>query len=382
MERYYGKKTGNKVVAVSFFIDLHSLKKLDFYIIKKFLGTFFFALLLIIVIVIVFDISEKIDNFIGKTCTLNEIVFDYYLNFIPYFSNLFSSLFIFIAVIFFTSKMASDSEIIAILSSGVSFIRFLVPYFIASLFLALLSLYMINWVIPKSNVKRLEFENKYVNGVVYNMDQNIHKQVLPGVYVYMDNYNTVYDVGYKFAIEKFENGELISKTTSDYIQWDTVLQTWKIMNATTRNYLDGREEIIYNRRIDSLVNMKPEDFSRRHTVVEAMDFKQLNEFIAQETLIGSDRVNQWIIEKHRRFASPFSTFILTLIGVCLSSRKRRGGIGVNIGLGLLLAFSYILFMQVSNVLSTNAGISPVIAVWIPNFLYSVIGVGLYFKASQ
>ncbi len=361
---------------------MQALKKLDIYIIKKFLGTFFFSMLLIIVIVVVFDISEKIDNFLTKDCTVQEIVFDYYLNFIPYFTNLFSALFIFIAVIFFTSKLASDSEVIAILSSGVSYRRFLYPYFISSLFLAIFQLVLINWIIPPANVDRLAFENKYINGRVTFNERNVHKQISPGVYVYMNNYNTSYNIGYKFSMEKFEDGELVSKLISDYAQWDTTINKWKIINAVVRDYKEGGEEVAYHRRIDSSFNLQPDYFSKRHTVVEAMNYRQLNEFIDQEIMRGSDNVNQWIIEKHKRFAFPFSTFILTLIGVSLSSKKRRGGIGVNVAVGILLAFSYILFMQVSNVLSTNAGINPMLAVWIPNIIYAIIAVALYVKAAR
>lgn len=358
------------------------MKRLDKYIIGKFLGTFFYSLVLIIVIVVVFDISEKIDDFLLKEAPLKAIVFDYYLNFIPYFANLFSALFTFIAVIFFTSKLAGDSEIIAILSSGISYRRFLFPYFISAMILTLFSFVLINWIIPPANKKRLEFEEKYIRNRYRYSDRNIHKQILPGTFVFMESYNNVYDIGYKFSIEKFEDGKLRSKLLSDYAQWDTTINKWKITNYINRELTDTGEVVTSGRRIDTTINLLPEDFERRTNLVEAMNYNELNEFIDNEIMIGSDNVTLWQIEKHKRFAFPFSTLILTVIGASLSSRKRRGGIGINIGLGIFLAFSYIMFMQISSVMATNANVDPILAVWIPNILYSVIAMWLFYKASK
>jgi len=358
------------------------LKKLDWYIIKKFLGTFFYALLLIIVIVVIFDVSEKIDDFLEKEAPLRAIIFDYYFNFIPYFANLFSALFTFISVIFFTSKLSGDSEIIAILSSGVSFKRLLVPYFVSAIILTIFSFVLINWIIPPANKARLNFEEKYIRARFRFDAKDIHKQILPGTFIYMESYNNLYDIGYKFSIEKFDGSHLVSKLISDYIQWDTTLNKWKITNFVNREIVEGKEVLTTGRRLDTVLNMKPEEFYMRPNAVEAMNYNQLNRFIEEETLIGSDNITLWKIEKNKRFAFPFSTIILTVIGVCLSSRKRRGGIGLNIGLGIFLAFSYIMFMQVSTVMATNANVSPVFAVWIPNILYSIIALGLYFRAAK
>ncbi len=358
------------------------MKKLDWYIIKNFLGTFFYALMLIICIVVIFDVSEKIDDFIEKEAPLRAIVFDYYFNFIPYFANLFSALFTFIAVIFFTSKLAGDSEIIAILSSGISFKRLMVPYFISALVLTIFSFVLINWIIPPANKKRLEFEEKYIRVKLGYYAKNIHKQILPGTFVYMESYNNTYNIGYKFSMEKFENGKLKSKLLSDYVQWDTTINKWKITNYVNREILNEKEIITSGRRIDTTINLNPEDFHRRTEVVEAMNYRQLNEFIESESMIGSDNVILWKIEKNKRFAYPFSTLILTLIGVSISSRRRRGGIGMNIGLGIFLAFSYIMFMQVSTVMATNANMNPIFAVWIPNILFAFVAIGLYHKAAK
>ncbi len=339
--------------------------------------------MLIIVIVVIFDVSEKIDDFLEKEAPIRAIVVDYYMNFVPYFANLFSALFTFISVIFFTSKLAGDSEIIAILSSGISYRRLMLPYFVSAFILTIFSFALINWVIPPANQKRLEFEEKYIKVRYRNDDRNIHRQMLPGVFIYMETYNNTYNIGYKFSMEKFEDGELRSKLLSDYIQWDTTINKWKITNYKIRTlYPDGKETIESGKRIDTTLNISPSDFSRRVNVVEAMNYKELNEFIAQEKRVGSDNVTLWQIEKHKRFAYPFSTMILTLIGVCISSRKTRGGIGLNIGIGIFLAFSYIMFMQVSTVLATNANMHPLVAVWIPNLVYLIIGLYLYRKASR
>lgn len=358
------------------------MKKLDRFIIRRFLGTFAFALILILLIVVIFDISEKIDDFIVKQAPLKAIIFDYYLNFIPYFANLFSAMFIFIAVIFFTSKMAGNSEIIAILSSGVSYRRFLFPYFVSSLILAIFSYLLINWIIPPANEKRLAFESKYYRNSYVNREEDIHRQIKPGQFIYMSSYNTSHETGLKFALEQIENGELKSKLVSEQIKWDTAQNKWQVINCYIRTFENGEERVKYYRKLDTTLNMLPSDFARRNNVVEAMNYRELNEFIEEETLKGSDNVVLWKIEKHKRFASSFSTFILTLIGVTLSSRKKRGGIGINIGVGILLAFTYIMFMEVSNVLATNAHVPPVIAVWIPNIIFGVIGIILYNQAKK
>lgn len=358
------------------------MKKLDWYIIGKFLGTFFYALMLIICIVVIFDVSEKIDDFLENEAPIRAIVFDYYFNFIPYFANLFSALFTFIAVIFFTSKLAGDSEIIAILSSGISFKRLMVPYFISAFILTIFSFVLINWIIPPANKKRLEFEEKYIKNRYRYNGKNIHKQILPGTFVYMESYNNLYNIGYKFSMEKFEEGKLKSKLLSDYVQWDTTINKWKITNYVNREINQGREIITSGRRIDTSINMFPDEFYRRNNAVEAMNYGQLNKFIADEIMIGSDNIVLWKIEKNKRFAFPFSTMILTVIGMALSSRKRRGGIGMNIGVGLFLAFSYIMFMQVSTVMATNASVNPIFAVWIPNLFFALIALGLYFRAAR
>ncbi len=353
------------------------LKKLDIYIIKKFLGTFFFSIILIISIAIVFDISEHIEDFIDKKAPLKAIIFEHYLTFIPYFTNLFSSLFIFISVIFFTSKMAYNTEIIAILSNGISFRRFLWPYFLSALFLAIFSFFLSSYIIPPANEIRLEFENKYIRNKFHNFDKDIHKQIEPGLFVYMDNYNVSFMMAYKFSLEKFENGKLKSKLTCDYVKWDTVTNKWNIYNYRIRN-IDGIEEtIIKGNQLDTIINLHPSEFSRRETIIETMNYNELNDFIDKQMMQGSENIKTYLVYKYQRLAYPFSTFILTLIGVTLATRKVKGGIGIHIGIGIALSFAYILFMQFSTNFAIGGSINPLFAVWIPNIIFSFIGLFLY-----
>ncbi len=358
------------------------MKKLDIYIIKKFLGTFFYAIVIIILIAVVFDYSEKIDDFLENQAPFSAIIFDYYLNFVPFFANLFSHLFTFIAVIYFTSKMASTSEITAILSSGISFNRMLVPYFISAVIIALFTFTLGSYIIPPANKTRLAFEEQYIFSRYNNTERHIHRQLAPGVLIYMENYSSTNDIGYKFSIEKFEDSKLKSKLLSDYIKWDTIKNKWTIHNYTIREINDMDETLITGREIDTTLNMTPEEFRTRQNVVETMNLNELNRFIDKQIERGVESIEYYLIEKHKRIAAPFSVFILTLIGVSLSVRKTRGGIGAHIGLGILLSFSHILFMQVSHQFAISGSMSPMIAVWVPNILFLFIGIGLYFNAPK
>lgn len=358
------------------------MKKLDWYIIKKFLGTFFFSIALILLIVIVFDISEKIDDFIDKEAPLKEIIFDYYLNFIPYFGNLFSPLFTFIAVIFFTSKMAGNTEIISILSSGVSFKRMLLPFLISASVLGSMSFLLGNFIIPPANENRLAFENTYIRNPYRNRDKNIHMQISPGTFVYMDSYNTSKNIAYKFSMEHFEDGALKKKLFSNYMEWDSSNGKWNIHHYFIRE-IDGLNEYITEGKVlDTLINLQPKDFNARLNMVETMNFFELNNYIEEERMKGSKNLVFHLIEKHKRIAFPFATIILTLIAVAMASRKVRGGIGLHLGAGLLISFSYILFMQISTTFATNGSLSPSIAVWIPNILYLVLAAYLLKKAPK
>ena len=358
------------------------IKILDRYIIIKFLGTFFFALALIISIAIVFDISEKIDDFLEKEAPMKAIVFEYYLNFIPFFANLFSPLFIFISVIFFTSKMAGQTEIIAILASGISFKRLLVPYLVAALFLAGISFYLNNYVLPHSNTSRIAFETKYIKNPFVYKNKHVHRQIAPGQFIYFESYNNFDKIGYQFSYERIENGSLNFKLLSERIFWDSLKNKWTIENYFTRE-IKGMEEVISTGFLmDTSLAFYPGEFNRRDNFVETMDTPELNKYIDQEILRGSEEVPFYLVEKYRRFSYPFATFILTIMGVSLSSRKVRGGIGVQIGVGILLSFTYIMFMQISQTFATNGNLPAWLAVWIPNIFFTIIAIFLLKRAAD
>ncbi len=349
------------------------LKKLDWYIIRKFLGTFFYAIVLIILIVIIFDLSERIDNFIENKAPLNEILFVYYLNFIPYFINLFSPLFTFIAVIYFTSRMAFNTEIIAILSSGISFRRMLIPYFFSATILAMLSIYLSNVMIPDANRKRLDFEETYFRKTRQFRDRNIHMQIRPGEFVYLESFNERINVGYKFTLERIEDGQLMTKLFADRAEWIDSTRTWTLRNYYSRE-IDGDNEVLdYGQRMDTVINLSPDDFIQNLREMDAMNFRELQAFIDNERLKGSENIKFYLVEKHRRVAFPFATLVLTLIGVSLSSRKVRGGLGLHLGIGLTLSFAFILFMQISTTFATNGNLPPALAVWIPNLVFAALG---------
>ncbi len=349
------------------------LKKLDWYIIRKFLGTFFYAITLIILIVIIFDLSERIDNFIENKAPLNEILFVYYLNFIPYFINLFSPLFTFIAVIFFTSRLAFNSEIVAILSSGISFRRLMLPYFISAIFLAFLSIYLSNVMIPSANRKRIDFENTYIRSQRQFRERNIHMQIRPGEFVYLESFNERIGMGYKFALERIYDGELEFKLIAERAEWIDSTETWSLRNYYMREIKDLEENLTWGSRKDTMIHLKPDDFIQNLRDMETMNFRELGDFIDNERLKGSENIRFYLVEKHRRIAFPFATLVLTLIGVSLSSRKVRGGIGLHLGMGLLLSFTFILFMQISTTFATNGNLPAALAAWIPNMVYAALG---------
>ena len=358
-------------------------KLIDSYIIKKFLGTFFFCLLLILTIAVVFDFAEKIDNFMEKQAPVKAIILDYYLNFIPYFAMLFAPLFVFISVIFFTSKMAVSTEIIAILNSGMSFRRMMWPYFLSAFIIATFTFVLTNFVIPKSNLIRMDFEDKYYHSSTKRITiENTHRQVFKNVLVYMGTFNPLSQRGQNFTIEKIDSGKLISKLSATSVKYDTVLHKWSALNYYIREIKGNNEIITKGKQIDTTLNINPEDFSRDPSYVGTMTSRELDNYIKLLRLQGSDELKLFLIEKYRRFANPFAVFILTLIGVTLSSRKIRGGIGMNIGIGLGLSFSYILFLQFASQFCLKGNLSPMLAMWIPNILYSVIGLVLYKLAPK
>ncbi len=358
------------------------LAKLDRYILGKFLGTFVFSILLITVIVIVFDISEKIEDFMTHDVPLKEIVFDYYVNFLPYFINLYSPQFTLIAVVFFTSRMASRTEIVAILSAGVSFNRFLRPYLIGATLIAGSSLLLNTIILPEANKVRLEFESKYVGSQFVFNERDIHRQIAQGVYIYMEHYNNLENVGSRFTLEKMNGREMEFKLSAREIRWDSVKSRWSIIDYNARHIKDRTETLIRGDRIDTVLNLNPNDFKRAQNRMESMTSSELNRFIENEKMKGSDNVQYFEIEKYKRIAFPFATFILTLIGVAVSSRKERGGTGRHLATGIALGFIFIVFMQVFMSYAQSGVIPAYIAVWIPNAIFLVVCIFMLRRAPK
>jgi len=349
------------------------IKKLDTYILKKFLGTFIYSIAIISVIIIIFDISEKLEGFLKHHAPFKLIVKDYYFNFIPYLVNLFSPLFTFISVVFFTSRMAARSEIIAILGGGTSFWRLLYPYMMGALLIAMMSLYLNHFLIPDANKTRLLFEKNYVNNASNDQSSNIHKQISPGEYIYMEHFDPSRKVGFHFSLEHINGQELPYKLLAETITWDSAKKTWKIFNYFIRKtYPGGTQKHISGMMKDTALNFVPGDFVEHLDDVTAMNYKELNSYIDKKRMEGSNNIAAFEVEKDQRTSYPFASFILTIIGVSLSSRKLRGGTGLHLGLGLMIAFSFILFMRISTVFGQSGFISPLISVWIPNFIYGVV----------
>lgn len=360
------------------------LKKIDYYIIKKFILTFCMALILIIGIVIIFDISEKVDDFVEKQAPLRAIIFDYYVNFIPYFINMFSPLFVFITVIFFTSRMASNSEIIAILSCGVSYGRMMVPYMISAFLIALLSMSLNLFVIPRANAQRIKFEAVYtkLDRRIIN-SSNLHYQLNPGQFVYVESFSTWNNTAYNFTLEDIKDNKLVRKISAETAVWDSTFAGWRLKKYFVRDYSDDlQDKISSGAEMDTVLNLTVTDFYRNKKTVETLPFRQLDNLISIQKSRGDSNVMYSLIEKHTRFALPFSAFILTLMGVSLSSRKRRGGIGLNIGIGIALSFTYILFLRFSQMFVYSGMLPPVVALWLPNLLFGIIAAVLYIRASK
>lgn len=359
------------------------IRRMDWYIIKKFLGTYFFAIALIITIAVVFDINEQIDKFINNKAPVKAIIFDYYMNFIPYFSNLFSPLFVFIAVIFFTSKMAENSEIIAMMSTGMSFKRMLRPYMISAAIIAALTYGLGAYVIPKGNVTRLEFENKYKRKKKVEYVRNVQLEVDSGVIAYIERYENYNKTAYRFSLDKFKDKRLVSHLTATSAKYDTATtHKWTLKNYMIREMDGMREKITKGDRLDTIVKMDPQDFLISKGQQQTMTSSELDEYIARQKRRGFANIKEFQIEYHQRIAMSFAAFILTIIGASLSSRKVKGGMGLYLGIGLALSFSYILFQTISSTFAINGNTPPVVAVWIPNILYTFIAIYLYRKAPK
>lgn len=357
------------------------LKRIDWYIIRQFLGTYVFAIALIISISVVFDINEKIDKFLNPDVPLKAIIVDYYLNFIPYFANLFSPLFTFITVIFFTSKLADNSEVIAMLASGMSFRRLMFPYAISAGIIATVTFILSAFIIPPANTTRINFQNTYIKNKKIEYIRNQQIEVEPGVIAYFDRYDAKSGMGYRFSLEHFEDKKLISRLTANSIKYDSLYQ-WTVIDYMIRDFDGMREHIREGSRLDTTLTIVPSDFLISVNDCETMTSPELKTYIDRQKKRGIGNIQTFQIEYHKRFATIMASFILTSIGASLSSRKIKGGMGLNIGIGLGLSFSYILFMTVTSTFAINGYVSPMVAAWIPNIIYTFIAIYLYQKAPR
>ena len=362
------------------------LGRLDRYIIYKFLSTYIFLITIIVVIAVIFDFNEQIDKLTRSHAPMQKIIFDYYVNFIPYFANLFSPLFVFIAVIFFTSKLADNSEIIAMKSTGMSFRRLLRPYMVSAAIIALSSFLLGAYVIPQTSVERVNFYNRYIKkrSDITSID-NVQMQVDTGVVAYITYFDNVTKRGYGFSLDKFVDKKLVSHLTAQTITYDTLSErrcSWTLQQYHIRTLQGKREKLESGAKLDTIIMMEPKDFFFVRNQQETMTLPQLNEFIDRQKLRGAAGISTFEVEYHKRFAAPFAAFILILIGVTLSCEKRKGGMGASIGAGIALSFAYILFQTISATFAINAGWPPMLSVWIPNILFAIIAGVLYRRTPQ
>ena len=368
---------------LSFLNPFRYIRRIDRYIISKFIGTYIYSIILIISISIVFDVNENLAKFTTNHAPLRAIILDYYANFIPYFANLFSPLFVFIAVIFFTSKLAGNSEVIAMLASGMSFKRLMRPYMISAAMISILNFTLGAYVIPKGTVVRHEVEALYKSNKKNTSASNVQLQVGRGIIAYIQQYDDVTKTGYGFSLDKFENKKLVSHMTANVIKYDTISDSryqWRAVNYKIRTLKGMREHITSGQEIDTLVMMEPMDLVFSKGQQETFTSPELLRYISKQKDRGSGNVVQYEVEYHKRIAACFASFILTIIGASLSARKRKGGMGLYLGIGMALSFSYILLQTISSTFAINADTPPVLAAWIPNLLYFVIAYYCFKKA--
>lgn len=376
-----GKKSGKKKKRKNRFRFSFGLKILDLYILRKFLGTYLMATILFLAVIAMFDITEKLDAFL--TAPLKETVFDYFASFLPFFANQLSPLFVFISVIFFTTKMADNSEIIAILASGVSFKRLLLPYMIGATILAALTFAMSNYIIPPTNVDRIKYTNKYVRNKAVTSRSNVQLQVSPGVIAYMGRFEDNNKTGYSFSLDQYKGLELVSLLSARTAQYDTTRTYHWTLTDYQIHYFDGeKERIVKGNKLDTTVTIEPKDFLIAANDQETLTTPQLQEYVEKQKQRGVGNIQAFEIEKEKRYASTLAAFILTLIGMSLSSKKVKGGMGINIGIGLVLSFSYILFSTITSTLAINDYTSAFVAMEIPNAIYLLIGILLFIRVSR
>ncbi len=364
------------------------MKKIDRYILTKYLTTFFFCLLLLTAIVVIVDISEKTDNFVKSKLPVSQIITDYYFGFIPRIDAMLFPLFVFIAVIFFTSKMAGRSEIVAILSSGVSYRRFLLPYVVGGILLSALLWVGYQYIVPKANLKWAKFEAKYITGPhapesnSTNIKYRLYFKTDSNTYVGINRYDTIEKSGNGFFIQRFEKNKLVYNLRADRFNWDSTAAKWKLFDATERRFDSISERV--NRSPGMLIsyNFKPRDLRKDQFLKDQLPTPELDEFIKQERLRGSEMLSMLLVERYNRDAIPVSVLILTIIGAVLASRKIRGGSGLHLAIGVVISMLYILFSRFSLVFATKGSFTPFLAAWAPNIIFGLLAFYLYKKAPK
>jgi lipopolysaccharide export system permease protein len=364
------------------------LKKLDWYILKKFLTTFFFCVFLFTIIAVVIDVSEKTDDFVKAGLSFSEIFNKYYLGFIPYIDALLFPLFVFIAVIFFTSKMAGRSEIIAILASGTTYSRMLMPYWLGGSLLGLLLLFASSFIIPRANAIRTDFETKYIkvnssyDPLVERYQRSMYFRIDSFTYAGIRNYDTATKYGGPFFMHRVKNNQLVYNLRAESLQWDTSSNKWKLRNVVKRT-INGLNEKIQEDKVLSLnFNFKPADLNQDEYAKDKLNTPELHKYIADQQLRGTEGLNTLQVEEYRRFATPFSVLILTMIGAVVASRKVRGGSGAHLAIGFVTAAIFILMDRFSTIFSTKSNFPPLIAAWLPNIIFTFVAVYFYRKAPK
>lgn len=332
-------------------------------------------------IAVVFDLTEKMDDFFENQVPIREIIFDYYLNFIPYFMNMFSPLFIFISVIFFTSKLAGNSEIIAILASGVSYHRLMVPYAISATLLFILSFVLTGYIIPPASQNMLEFQDKYIQKFSHENARNIQMEVSPGTILYIETFQKRTNTGYRASLENFDGKKLTMRITADRISYDSAYN-WTLSKYVRRDFDGMYETLARGNELDTIIPIIPEELFYTAENAQMMSNPELKKFIVRQRERGSGNVQAFETEWWKRWASPIGAFIMTFLGVTLSSKKVRGGMGKNLGVGITLSALYILFSTVSTTFSVSGVMSPFMSVWLPNFVFLSIGIVLYIRVSR
>ncbi len=352
------------------------MKILDRYILKNFLTSYVFVIFIIEIVVVLIHFTDNNENFIKNELTAGQI-FGYYVDYVPYVANMISPITVFITVVFMTSRLAQHSEIIAILSSGVSFRRMMRPYMIGAMIIAAVTFYLGGWVIPNGNKDRVAFELAYIKGTYHYTERNIHIKIAPTTLLYLKNYNVGNNVGYNPTLETIEDGVLIDKLEASRMEWQPETEKWRLRNWKKRE-IHGMEEIFTSgTALDTTLRINPKDFANDYSRFETLTMNELYSYLSELKMRGADNIEVYEIEKYVRFTSPFAALILTFIGLGVSARKARGGAGFQIALGFLLAFIYIIFFIFSRTSAENGGLAPIIAIWIPNIIFTIIGVAIY-----